>query len=77
MVSSKEENNQSTENQVLSTREIEIVVLIIAGDTSKQIADKLYISEHTVKAHRKSINSKLNVHNPAQLVKYAIENNIV
>lgn len=47
----------------LSTREFEILRLISIGLTTKQISDKLTIAENTVKAHRRSILSKLEVKN--------------
>ncbi len=46
-------------NPTLSKRETEIAKLIINGKTSKQISTELYISELTVKTHRKNISEKL------------------
>ena len=69
------ESDQSSYGAI-SEREKEIIGFIASGFTSKQIADKLCISEHTIKSHRKNINQKLQVHSPAQLVKYAIENKL-
>jgi two-component system NarL family response regulator len=43
----------------LSSREAEIVKLIARGCTNKQIAEKLYLSIHTIKTHRKNIIKKL------------------
>ena len=67
---------KDSNDETVSDREKEIIGFIAAGYTSRQIADKLCISEHTVKSHRKNINQKLQVHSPAQLVKYAIENKL-
>lgn len=61
----------------LSSREKEVLKLIVDEFTTKEIAQKLFISQHTVESHRKNIISKLNVKNVAGLVKYAIENNLV
>ncbi|NNJ56447.1 MAG: response regulator transcription factor [Bacteroidia bacterium] len=72
----KEKELNRAKNSVISDREKEIISYITNGYTSKQIADKLCISEHTVKSHRKNINHKLQVHSPTQLLKYAIENKI-
>ena len=55
---SKEESKQ---NYTLSDREIEIIRKLGDGMTSSQIANELYISEHTVKTHRKNILKKLNM----------------
>ncbi len=60
----------------ISKREKEIIWHIANGYTTNQIADKLFISPHTVKTHRKNINSKLDIHSPAQLVEFARRHNI-
>lgn len=62
--------------QLLSSRELEIVRLIIDGHTNAQIADMLYLSIRTVDTHRKNIFHKLTLNNTASLVKYALENKI-
>ena len=53
---------------MITSKEKEILDLIVEGYTNKEIAKKLVISEHTVKAHKESIYSKLNVHNKVQAV---------
>lgn len=53
----------------LSSREKEILQLIIQGCTNKDIASRLYLSELTIKTHRKNIMSKMGVHNLAELIK--------
>ena len=60
----------------LSSREIDVIHLIAKGLTDKEIADKLRISIHTTKTHRKRIISKLGLKNTAALVKFAVENGI-
>jgi DNA-binding CsgD family transcriptional regulator len=55
----------------LSGREQEILSLIAKGMISKQIADKLFISVHTVNTHRQRIIEKLNVSNTFEAIKYA------
>lgn len=55
----------------LSGREQEILSLIAKGMVSKQIADKLFISVHTVNTHRQRIIEKLNVSNTFEAIKYA------
>ena len=52
----------------LSNRELEVLHLIAAGLTNQQIADRLYLSPHTVKVHTRNIYSKLDVHHRAQAV---------
>lgn len=61
----------------ISQRESEIIRLVAEGLTNKEIADKLFISAHTVTTHRKNIMAKLGVNNTAGLMMFAIRNNIV
>ncbi len=61
----------------LGEREIEIIKLLAEGLTSQQIATRLFISEHTVKTHRKNILRKTGSHNTSQLIQLAINNYIV
>lgn len=61
----------------LSEREKDVMRLIAQEMTSTQIADKLFISTHTVDTHRKNILSKLDVKNVAGLVRFAIQTGIV
>ncbi|RBQ06178.1 response regulator [Pedobacter miscanthi] len=60
--------------QLLSSRELEIVSLIVNGNTNAEIAELLFLSTRTVDTHRKNIFHKLNLNNTALLVKYALEN---
>jgi DNA-binding NarL/FixJ family response regulator len=55
----------------LSGREREVVVLIAAGATNREIAQRLYLSPHTVKEHTSAIYRKLGVRNRAEAVKRA------
>jgi DNA-binding NarL/FixJ family response regulator len=61
---------EGAETPLLSSRETEIVHLIARGLTNKDIADKLYLSVHTIKTHRKNIIKKLGFtfKNAAELV---------
>jgi len=61
----------------LSEREMEIIRLIVDGLTSADIADKLFISEHTVKTHRKNIFRKVGINSITQLASFAINNQII
>ncbi|HYG02617.1 MAG TPA: response regulator transcription factor [Chryseosolibacter sp.] len=56
----------------LSDREIEIIKLVVKGKTSGEIADVLFISDHTVKTHRKNIFRKLQINHVSQLTSIAI-----
>ncbi|HYV93631.1 MAG TPA: response regulator transcription factor [Chitinophagales bacterium] len=61
----------------LTKREKEILKLVVEGLSTKQIADKLFLGEETVKSHRKNLMAKLNQPNVASLVKFAIERNLI
>ena len=64
-------------SEQLSQREKEIVACVAKGLTSKEIADKLCLSVHTVTTHRRNITNKLQIHTPAGLTIYAIANHLV
>jgi DNA-binding NarL/FixJ family response regulator len=61
----------------LSEREIEIIELIAEGATSKEISNRLFISEHTVKTHRKNIFQKTQVSDSDQLINWAMNNKLI
>lgn len=61
----------------LSERESEIIKLIAEGYTNGRIAEKLFISDHTVTTHRKNIMKKLGVRNTAGIVLYAVKTELV
>ncbi|MEO6902900.1 MAG: response regulator transcription factor [Bacteroidia bacterium] len=61
----------------ISDREMEIIKLIAEGLSNKEVADKLFLSNHTVTTHRKNIMSKLGVNNTAGLVLFAVRENLI
>ncbi len=61
----------------LSEREIEIVKLIAEKYSYQEIAEKLFISIHTVYTHRKNIMKKLNMRSPVELILYAMDKGII
>ena len=67
----------SCEGFAISEREIEIIKHIALGLSNKQIADKLFLSFHTVHTHRKNVMQKLNVNNTAGVVMFAVKNNLL
>ncbi len=75
---SKEKFRKINAQQVglISQRERQIVKLFANGFKSKEIAEKLDISFHTVNNHRKNILKKLNLKNLAALVNFAVENGL-
>jgi len=64
-------NKTEHSSSQLTEREIELIKLIGEELTMKEIADKIYLSEHTVKTHRKNIMAKLDVKNTAGMIKKA------
>ncbi len=58
----------SAEDTLLSHRELEVLELIAQGHSNQQIAERLFISLHTVKTHARRIHSKLGVQRRTQAV---------
>ncbi len=63
--------------ELLTNREREILQLLTEGKTNKAVATELNISLYTVEAHRSHILQKLNLHNSAELVLYAVRKGII
>lgn len=72
-----EKNLPLQETEQLSQREKEIVICVVKGMTNKEIADRLFLSIHTVNTHRRNIARKLEIHSAAGLTIYAIVNKLV
>lgn len=68
---------QTTENIELSDREKDVLIALAKGMSNKEIAEKLFISAHTVMSHRKNIVRKTGIKAVAGLTLYAIFNNLV
>ncbi|MGP8216334.1 MAG: response regulator transcription factor [Bacteroidia bacterium] len=62
---------------VISEREMEIITCVAEGYSNQEIADKLFISVHTVTTHRKNIMNKLGINNTAGLVMYAVREQLI
>lgn len=62
---------------LLTQREKEILNLTANGLTSKEIAERLEISARTVEAHRANIREKLGISTASELIKYAIDHNLM
>lgn len=69
--------NESQESNELTEREQDVLILIAKGLMSKEIADTLNISVHTVISHRKNITRKTGIKSIAGLVAYALLNNLL
>jgi two-component system response regulator NreC len=69
--------DKRTPVDLLTDREREIIHLVAAGHTNREIAELLSISEHTVHNHRANLMEKLGVHNRLELLKYAMREGII
>lgn len=72
----KPQETESTVN-VLTDREKETLRWIAKGLPTKEIADRMCLSQHTVNSYRKSISSKLNIHSASSMAVYAILHHII
>ena len=64
-------------NEILTTREVEILKLYVEGLINKEISEKLDISIRTVETHKNHIMRKLGLKSTVEMVKFAIRNKIV
>lgn len=71
------EEDEVDSQDALSQREKEIVICVVKGMTNKEIAEKLFLSIHTVITHRRNISKKLQIHSAAGLTIYSIVNKLV
>lgn len=67
----------SQQVETLSAREKEIIRLVACGMSNKEIAERLFLSVHTVTTHRRNLSQKLNIHSPAALTIFAIIHRLV
>ena len=70
------QKNTHLPHEDLTSREIEILLLMAEGKTNQDIADELYIALKTVKTHVSNILSKLNVQDRTQAVIYAFKHSL-
>ena len=68
---------RSTPKDGLTKREHEVLQKVALGRSNQEVADDLFISIKTVETHKTNILSKLGLKNTAELVKYAIKNNVI
>ncbi len=64
-------------HEPLTTREEEVLRLIVQGYTNKQVAEELNISTRTVEGHRANLTDKLGIRNRVDLLRFAKENKII
>lgn len=63
--------------ELLTTRERELLQLLAEGKSNKEVASLLNLSLYTVETHRGNIFQKLNLHNTAELILYAIRKGVI
>ncbi len=68
---------RASPHERLTSRELEILGLVVRGRTSREIADELGIREKTVQNHRANLMEKLDIHEVAGLVRYALSHGLV
>lgn len=68
---------EAGKQNILSSRESEILSLITCGFDSKTIARKLCLSKHTIDTYRRKLLSKFNVRNTLELINYTIDNKLI
>ena len=68
---------EKKKSNLLSERETEVLKQVALGYTNQQIAQRLFISKHTVISHRKNITSKLGIKTVSGLTVYAVLNNLI
>jgi len=63
--------------ELLTSREREILQLLVEGNSNKDIAARLNVSPYTVETHRRNIQEKLNLRSFAELILYAVRKRII
>ena len=61
----------------LTPREVEVLALLVAGQSNREIAEALVLSERTVARHIANVYQKTAVHGRAQITAYALRHNLV
>jgi DNA-binding NarL/FixJ family response regulator len=70
-------NPEKDGQQVLSTREREVLQLLAEGKSVKQIASFLHISVKTAETHSRNIKLKLDIHNTSELIRWALREGVI
>lgn len=73
----REKKSKTTPKPLLSDRELEVLKLICNGDTTDEIAQKLFISPKTVKSHRSHLLEKTECKNTPEMIVFAVKNRYI
>jgi DNA-binding NarL/FixJ family response regulator len=74
---SLKQNNLQDSYDLLTEREREVLQLLAQGKSNKEVAQVLDLSPHTIDSHRTNMMQKLNLHNTAEIVLYAVRKGII
>ncbi|NYI47826.1 DNA-binding NarL/FixJ family response regulator [Nocardioides aromaticivorans] len=74
---SRSERRGSADIDALSSRELEVIKLLAAGLTSRELAEELAVSPRTVESHRASIQRKLQIRTRAELARIALDEGLL
>ena len=72
-----ENEREKKPHEILSNREFQVLCMIASGKSTKNISEDLYISEKTVSTYKTRIFQKMRMKNDAELIRYAIKENLV
>ncbi len=75
--SRNKEKSKKTHKFILTRREKEVLQWIVNGDTTPQIAEKLFIAPSTVETHRRNLIDKTGVANSKALISFALQNDLL
>jgi DNA-binding NarL/FixJ family response regulator len=73
----KEPKKKIEAGRIFNERELDVLRLVVEGNTAREIAETLFLSRRTVENYKNSILKKLNLHKTSDLIKYAFENKIL
>lgn len=71
------ESGNKLAHELLSDREMQVLQFIASGKTVSEIAEEISLSVNTISTYRARILEKIELHNNAELTRYAIDNNLV
>jgi two-component system invasion response regulator UvrY len=77
LAESIEQNVDKPPHEILSDREFEVLKLLASGQSISKIGEALSLSVNTISTYRARIMEKLNIHNNANLVKYAMKQGLI
>lgn len=77
MVFAATSQNRELPHTLLSSREFEVFCLLVAGKSVNEIAGQLCISNKTISTHKVRLMEKMNLHNVADMVRYAVQHELV